>query len=339
MDFYTFTDFSVFTWLWLPVLGAVALGAWTVRRSRRAVRLFHSAGDRPVPVRYGMRWARIAGAAAGVGLLVLALAGPRWDPRAVEQVQMGRDIVVLLDVSASMACMDMKPSRLTQAKTAIEGLVRQLEGDRVALVAFAGAPRLICPLTTDYGYFLTVLRDVDVNTVQRGGTLIGDALHYAADNVFPAEGKAYRDAILITDGEDHGSFPEKAAEIVHAKKNIRLHIIGLGDSVTGAKVPVYDQFGKFREYRSYKGQFVYSRLDEKNQNTLLAMAVSTDGTWLPAETKSFDLARLYREKIYPAARRETASRTSVEYSEGYQVFILAGLVLITAMLYLPERRA
>jgi Ca-activated chloride channel family protein len=236
-----------------------------------------------------------------------------------------------------MLCRDMKPNRLEMAKSAVEDLIRRLEGDRVALVAFSGAPQLLCPLTTDYGFFLTLLRELDTDTIQHGGTLIGDAVLFAAEKVFPETGRAYRDMIIITDGEDHGSFPEKAAEIAFNKKRIRMHIFGLGDDMHGAKVPVYDEDGTFTEYLKHDGSFVYSKLDEESRMVLERMAAATKGSFLYAGTASFDMGRLYRERILTAARRETSSDVTVEYREGYQVFVLAALVLMLAALFVRER--
>ena len=102
-------------------------------------------------------------------------------------------------------------------------------GDRVALVAFAGDARVICPLTHDYGFFATVVDDLRPETVMSGGTLIGDAMRTALDRVFLDEDAArFQDIILITDGEDQGSLPVAAAEAL-GKRDVRLIALGIGD--------------------------------------------------------------------------------------------------------------
>ena len=70
----------------------------------------------------------------------------------------GRDVVFLLDVSKSMLAEDLVPNRLERAKLAILDAVDRLQGDRVALVAFAGTAVVKCPLTLDYGFFRLALR-------------------------------------------------------------------------------------------------------------------------------------------------------------------------------------
>src|SRR5207248_2088929 len=114
-----------------------------------------------------------------------------------------------------MLAQDVAPSRLERTKIWINDLVGSLRGDRVSLVAFAGAAVVKCPLTLDYGYFRMSLEELSPGSVPRGGTLIGDAIRKTMSQVFDVGGAAasrHRDIILITDGEDHESFPVQAAE-------------------------------------------------------------------------------------------------------------------------------
>ncbi len=87
-------------------------------------------------------------------------------------------MVFLLDVSRSMLAEDLAPNRLARAKIAIGDAVDVLQGDRVALVAFAGDAVIRCPLTLDYGFFRMMLDAVDTDSVPRGGTLLGDAIRF-----------------------------------------------------------------------------------------------------------------------------------------------------------------
>ena len=71
--------------------------------------------------------------------IVIAMAEPKWNPKAQKIQQKGRDVVILLDTSRSMLAEDIKPSRLERAKLAIRDLLGVLQGDRIAIVTFAGA--------------------------------------------------------------------------------------------------------------------------------------------------------------------------------------------------------
>ncbi len=83
----------------------------------------------------------------------VALARPQYGFKWVEVKRKGIDILFALDTSKSMAAEDVKPNRLKRAHYAILDFVRQLEGDRVGLLPFAGSSFLMCPLTLDYDAF------------------------------------------------------------------------------------------------------------------------------------------------------------------------------------------
>ncbi len=113
---------------------------------------------------------------AGVVLLLFATARPQLGTRLEEIKREGIDLVVCLDLSNSMFAEDVKPSRLAKAKYEIKKLIGMLEGDRVALVSFAGDAFLQCPLTLDYDAFLMMLDNADPNDFPVQGTAIARAI-------------------------------------------------------------------------------------------------------------------------------------------------------------------
>ena len=92
-----------------------------------------------------------------VVLACLALARPQLGHTYREEKRRGIDFIIALDVSRSMLAEDIKPNRLQRAKFAILDLLDRTEGDRVALLAFAGSAFLQCPLTLDYDAFRQTL--------------------------------------------------------------------------------------------------------------------------------------------------------------------------------------
>ena len=82
-----------------------------------------------------------------------ALAGPQLGYRWEQISRRGNEVVFAIDTSRSMLTPDVKPNRLTRAKLAIDDMARQLDGDGIGIVAFAGSAFLVCPLTLDYGAF------------------------------------------------------------------------------------------------------------------------------------------------------------------------------------------
>ncbi len=116
---------------------------------------------------------------AAVACLFIALAGPLLGYHWEQISRRGNEVVFAIDTSRSMETPDVKPDRLTRAKLAIDDMARQLDGDALGIVAFAGSAFLVCPLTLDYGAFRESLNAVDVNTIPRGGTNISSAIQEA----------------------------------------------------------------------------------------------------------------------------------------------------------------
>ncbi len=322
--------------LWL-VPAIVLLYAWAAHRRRAMLRRF--VGDEIV-ARIGLSRSR-SGRAWKAALFVLAFAlvafaaaRPAWNPKPQTIERRGRDVMILLDVSKSMLAEDLAPNRLERAKIAIEDMVERLQGDRVGLIAFAGTAVLKVPLTTDYGFFDIVLGDIDVESVSRGGTKIGDAIRKTMDEGFDNEEKKYKDIILITDGEDHDSFPVEAAEEA-GQKGIRIIAIGLGDENEGRRIPLTDENGN-RYYLVYDGQEVWSRLDAA---TLRKMANATPGgKYLNVATGAIDLGDVYLKLIASEEKREIETKTMQLYEEKFQIFLAMALMLLVAEMIVGERR-
>jgi Ca-activated chloride channel family protein len=159
-------------------------------------------------------------------LLVVAIAGPRVGSQLVKVEREGIDVVIALDTSLSMLAEDVPPNRLESAKREIMDLIGGLQGDRVGVVAFAGEAVALCPLTVDYDAALMLVRSADVYSISEPGSAIGKAIEAAVSMFGPTE-QGDRVVILVTDGEDTGGDPERAARAA-AEKGIRVFAIGMG---------------------------------------------------------------------------------------------------------------
>ena len=322
--------------LWL-IPGLVALSVYASQRRKEALRKFAEAGLlgrlnlSASPVR--RRWKQIL-IATSVALCVFGLARPGWNPETRKVERTGRDVVFLLDVSKSMLAEDLRPNRLERAKLAIGDCVDRLQGDRVALVAFAGTAAVKCPLTLDYGFFRTMLRDISTGSIARGGTAIGDALRKAMDEVYTDREKKFKDMILITDGEDHDSFPVEAAEEA-GKRGIRLLAVGIGSETEGSRIPITEASGR-KTFLTYRGQEVWSRLDG---DTLRKMVnVTPGGKYLNVATGSIDLGQVYEQLVATAEKRELESKTMTRYEEKFQIFLALAFLLLSLELVISERK-
>ena len=232
-----------------------------------------------------------------------------------------------------MLAEDLRPNRMERAKLAISDAVRKLEGDRVGLVVFAGTSAVKCPLTLDYGFFRMMLDEVSTDSIARGGTLIGDALRKVVDDVLDDQLKEYKDVILITDGEDHDSFPVEAAKAA-GQSGVRLIAIGLGDENEGRRIPITGDLGQ-KTYLKYDGQEVRSKLDA---DSLRKMVNATPGgKYLNVATGAIDLGKVYQDLIAGAQKRDLESKTIKRYQERFQLFLGVALVLLCCEMFLSDR--
>jgi Ca-activated chloride channel family protein len=322
--------------LWLvPVLAAFYL--WASYRRKQAL---HGFVDDDLLGRIGLS-INVTGRVWKAVLLTLAFAfvafataEPAWNPKPQTIERKGRDIMILLDVSKSMLAEDLVPNRLERAKLAIEDMVERLQGDRIGLIVFAGTAVLKVPLTTDYGFFSLILDEIDTESVSRGGTKIGDAVRKAMDEGFDNQEKKYKDIILITDGEDHDSFPVQAAEEA-GEKGIRIIAVGIGDENQGRRIPITDSQGN-RTFMTYQGREVWSKLDA---NTLRKMANATPGgKYLNVATGTIDLGDVYTKLIASEEKRDVETKTMELYEEKFQIFLGVAFFLLVMEMTVAERK-
>ncbi len=329
-------NITILHFLWLiPLLAGICAYAW--HRRRTGLQRFIDAGllDRiPVSVSYGRRFWKSVMVLGALMFLILAMARPAWNPKPETVERKGRDVVFLLDVSRSMLAEDLYPNRLARAKLAILDCIDRLEGDRVGLVAFAGTAAVKCPLTLDYGFFRMMLKDISTDSIARGGTMIGDGIRKILTDVFDNQEKEYKDIILITDGEDHDSFPVEAAKAA-GEKGIRIIAIGLGDENEGKRIPVTTAAGE-KTFLKYNGREIWSRLDA---DTLREMVNATPGgKYLNVATGAIDLGNVYARLIATAEKKHLESETIKRYEEKFQIFLAAAFFLLAVEFLVTERK-
>lgn len=326
-------------YLLLSLLAALAAAvglAYAWRRVQRARRVIpEQALEKLAP---GISSARPALQAvlygAGLALFAFALAQPQCGSRAELAKRRGIDVVVALDASKSMLARDVPPSRLERAKLELSGLLDELKGDRVAIVAFAGDAFIQCPLTSDYAAAKLFLRAIDPDQMQQGGTNIGAALLLAKQVLDNADrGSKDRVVVLLSDGEDlSGQVGPAAAELHEAA--IRVFAVGIG-SEKGEPIPIVNKNGEITGYKKdVNGETVLTRLDRAG---LASLAQSTDGEFFyqPNSVAVTEVAR----RIDKLQKSELESRLTVRYDERFQYFAGPGLALLVAgMAIRPSRR-
>jgi len=326
-------EYLVLLWVVVALAGA---SVYCFARKRRALALFASAelhGRLAANVSTGKQKLKAALVVAGALFIVSALIEPKWGVYWPVVHRKGRDIIFVLDTSRSMLAEDATPNRLERARNAIIDLVdklRESHGDRIGLVTFAGNASVKCPLTLDYAFFTQMLKETDTRTQARGGTMIGDAIRKALQ-AFDDKVKNFKDIILITDGEDHESYPVDAARAAESA-GISIHTVGLGDP-DGARIPVNE--GGRRTFLTHDGTPVMTKLGE---GTLREIALITGGVFVPAKTKAFSLDEVYLAKIATKEGRETEQTRRERYTDRYQWFLAAGFLLLCVEPLISERK-
>ncbi len=318
--------------LWLlllvPVLAALlAVGAWLKARALRRL-----ADPELVPRltdSRSARWTAIKVACVLLGLVfvIVAAARPQWGEKLQVVKGRGIDVVIALDASRSMLAADVPPSRLSRAKTQIASLLDNLSGNRVAIVAFAGSAQVLCPLTTDVEAAKLFLDIVDPDNMPKPGTNIQSAVETAA-SLFDPSDETSKALVLITDGDNLDGDPAQATRVA-VQNHIRLFAVGVG-TPQGATIP--EPGAGTNYHKDESGKIVLSRLGER---LLLVMAKATDGRYFRSESINLESLVGALDQIQ---KKAIAGGEYVEYEERYQMFLLAGFVLLFAGILISDRR-
>lgn len=282
----------------LALLALLPLYAWYVTRpGRRAALTFsHIAAVRAAARRrpdYALALRLLALAA-----LIIGCAQPGLTERLTERRREGVDILLALDVSPSMAAVDISPpgldhTRCDIARSVIDDFISRRPDDRIGLIAFAGKPYLVSPLTLNHTLLRRALTRLRPGLLPEAGTAIGEATAMAVDRLGPRPAQGSRIVILLTDGDDNASealSPDMAAVLAHSL-GVRLHTIGVGDDKP-ALMPDFDP-DTGRVLRTADGRLRGRVMMDPANFTLLArMAKSADGRFHRAKNAA-ELARIY----------------------------------------------
>ena len=309
-------------YLWLLTLLApmIAYYVWRTMQGGAAIQISTVEGVARAPksVRYYLRHLPFALRAAAFGLLVVALARPQQIEQNVRTSSEGIDIMLAIDVSASMLARDFEPDRITAAKEVAGSFISDRYGDRIGLVAFAAEAFTQSPLTTDQSTLQTLLAQIRSGLIDDSGTAIGNGLATAINRLRESDAKS-KVVILLTDGvNNRGEItPITAAEIAKAQ-NIRVYTIGVGTEGM-APYPAVDMFGNIT--------FVKQKV-EIDEKTLTAMAEMTGGRYFRA-TDNAKLKAIYDE-INQLEKSKVEVTEHLSYHEQFLAWVLAAMGLLLA---------
>lgn len=217
-------------WRWLPLLAArtsliVPERVWKLLVGLNDV---HQSALR-------MRRLRMLLACLGWFMLVLALAAPLTEDKPLQRSS-GRDLLIALDLSASMTVKDVVldgnvVDRFTAVKSLASAFIERREGDRVGLIVFADQTYLVAPLTFDVKAVSAFLEEVVVGLPGRK-TAVGDAIGLAIKTL-QDQPLAARVIVLLSDGDSNAGIivPDAAARLA-LDHSVRVHTIGFSGADT-----------------------------------------------------------------------------------------------------------
>ena len=257
---------------------------------------------------------------------IIAAAGPKVGTEVREVKRRGVDMLIALDLSASMNAEDVKPNRLDKAKYEINRLIERLKGDRVGLIIFTGEAYLQSPMTLDYSALRLFLNIADTDQMPSTTTDFASALEMAKkafESIEESNATAAKVLLIISDGEDQGDdFSDPLKELT--SDNIQIYTLGIGTS-SGATIPLYEKdTGNLLGYkRDNTGKVVTTKLEN---GRLREIAEAGGGQYYEIQ-RGNDGIDSFLARVDELEKGEFSSQEYADFKNQYQW--MAGLALFT----------
>ncbi|HEY5689735.1 MAG TPA: VWA domain-containing protein [Yeosuana sp.] len=259
-----------------------------------------------------------------LALIIAAMARPQTvDVSTRTKTTRGIDIVMAIDVSASMLAKDLLPNRLEALKEVAAEFIKGRPNDRIGLVEYAGESYTRTPITSDKSIILNSLKAVRYNTIIEGGTAIGSGLATAVNRLKDSKAKS-KVIILLTDGVNNSGFidPKIASELA-VEYGIKVYTIGLGTNGTALSPIGID---------SRTGDFQYGRVQVEIDEALLREIADVTGGKYFRATNNQKLEEIYDE-INKLEKTDIDEFKYYNYQEKFRPLVLfAGFLLFIEFL-------
>lgn len=231
-------------WLFLLFIPLIAWYVWSQRKANPSMRMSSISAFKGLSTSwkvYVKHFSFVLKLAALSCLIIILCRPQTYDKWSMSDTE-GTDIVMAIDISASMLSRDLQPDRLEAAKKVASDFVAKRESDNIGLVIFAGEGFTLLPMTTHQATLLNTIHEISINMLDADGTAIGDGIATAINRIKDGKAKS-KSIILLTDGTNNSGVvaPLTAAEIAQ-KEGIRIYTIGLGTRGT-AETPYAQGFG------------------------------------------------------------------------------------------------
>jgi Ca-activated chloride channel family protein len=317
-----------------PVIGALIWLVATAARRARVSRAARWSAETARQARAGGRFGpTVISIAAFLG--AVALAGPRWGVERLEAETRGLNLVMAVDISRSMLAEDAGgTSRLARALREARRLTQDLDGDRLGLVAFAGASYILSPLSVDGSALTLYLDALDPDVASEGGTALAPALQMGGELLTAEAQAADRVLVVFTDGEAHDSLaPAVAAAQRLRDAGVRVVFVTEGGR-DPARIPQRDDQGVLRGYQvDGAGQVIET---QRHDDVLITVADAARGTIVDAAVP--DQAGAVRDLV-ASYKRSRATETSTQSGRPRGWIPLLGAIALLLAQGLSRRTA
>ena len=312
---------------WLLLLIPLAAAWYFIKRNRQLAELRISSvqgfkGQRSIlpALRHSLFVLRVL----ALAFFIIAMAKPRsTDVTTRSSSTQGIDIVLAIDVSASMLARDLKPNRLDALREVAADFIKGRPSDRIGLVVYAGESFTLTPVTSDKTVVLRALEDLEYNNVLEGGTAIGMGLATSVNRLKDSNAKS-KVIILLTDGVNNAGFidPKIASELAQ-EYEIKTYTIGLGtNGMALSPVGILPS-----------GQFQYGMARVEIDEALLQEIAQTTGGKYYRATDNEKLEEIY-EEIDSLEKTEIEEFTFTNFEERFRPFLLLGGLFLIIELFL-----
>jgi len=251
----------------------------------------------------------------GIAAIIIALARPRnVSVSRKTKSNKGIDIVMAIDVSASMLARDLKPNRLEALKKVAVNFVDRRPNDRIGIVVYAGESFTQTPITSDKGIIKRTISELKWGQLE-GGTAIGMGLGSAVNRLKESTAKS-KVIILLTDGVNNsGNIDPRTATELAKELGIKTYTIGIGTNGMA-------DFPWSRDPRNGKLQFRKQQV-EIDEALLKEIASETQGKYFRA-TDNSSLKEIYDE-IDALEKTKIEEFKYYNYQEKFRLFVFLGL--------------
>lgn len=256
--------------------------------------------------------------------VVVALARPRnVSVSKRTKTNRGIDIVMAIDVSASMLARDLRPNRLEALKKVAINFVNRRPNDRIGIVVYAGESFTQTPITSDKRIVKRTISELQWGRLE-GGTAIGMGLGSGVNRLKESKAKS-KVIILLTDGVNNsGNIDPRTATELAKELEIKVYTIGIGTNGMA-------DFPWSKDPRTGQLNFRKQQV-EIDEELLEYIAKETTGKYFRA-TNNTELQEIYDE-IDKLEKTKIEEFKYYNYQEMYRplVFLALGLLVLEFLL-------